>query len=383
MLVDSLAAIALVTWLGILLLPSGPWRTRERLTPVISNDVRPAAADLRSVSVLIPARNEAAAIAGTLGGLTEQGENLEVFLVDDQSDDGTRNAALVANSEFTRPLDLSVIEGKDLPDGWGGKLWALEQGLSRVDREFCLLIDAEIVLAPGVLRTLLEKAKSENLAMVSVMAKLRSENFWEKLLVPPFIFFFKLLYPFASVNEPSRRAAAAAGGCILIRTAVLRSIGGFAAIRDALIDDCMLAARVKHSGHSIWLGLSDSVTSSRAYRSLADFRRMVTRTAFTQLRFSALLLVLVVVIMSVLFIAPFPALAWSSEAWGRAAGAASIAVMSAVYWPTIRFYRLSPVWVLTLPLAAVLFLAMTVESAWQFWRGVTARWKGRAYTFRS
>jgi len=379
-LVDILAATALAVWLAVFLLPSGSWRTRERLTPIASPDQ--GEFDLGAVSVLIPARNEADEIARTLEGLTHQGANLEVFVIDDQSDDGTGETARAANAEFTRPLNLTVIEGQALPSGWGGKLWALEQGFSYVERKYCLLIDAEIVLAPGVLEALLKKAESENLAMVSVMAKLRCRSFWEKLLVPPFIFFFKLLYPFTLVNDSNSGRAAAAGGCILIRREALREIGGFAAIRDALIDDCTLAARVKHAGHSIWLGLSESVTSSRRYRSLADFRRMVTRTAFTQLHYSTVLLVLVVAIMIVLFIAPLLALVWPSETWGRVAGAATIAIMSAVFWPCIRFYRLSPLWALTLSFAAVLFLAMTIESALQYWRGVTARWKGRTYTLR-
>jgi len=380
MLVDVLAAAALAAWLGVLLLPSAPWRTRERL--VVSARLPggdPDQVDLSNVTVLIPARNESAEIAATLRGLTGQGKHLEVFVIDDQSDDGTAESARRANAEFAEPLDLRLIDGRDLPPGWGGKLWALDQGLARVERDFCLLLDAEIVLDAGVIGTLLRKADKENRAMVSVMARLRCDNGWEKLLVPPFIFFFKLLYPFAKVNNPHRRTAAAAGGCILIETEVLRGIGGFAAIRDALIDDCTLAARVKQSGRSIWLGLSDSVTSGRAYPDLRSFRNMVTRTAFTQLRYSAVLLGVVVAVMAVVFIAPLLALAASSGPVGVAAGAGAYAAMSAAYWPTIRFYRLSALWVFTLPVAGVLFLAMTVESALRYWRGVTAEWKGRTY----
>lgn len=379
MLVDVLAVVALAAWLGVLLLPSAPWRTRERLVLESRASRDSARVDLSGVTVLIPARNEVREIGATLRGLTRQGENLEVFVIDDQSDDGTAESALRANAEFAEPLDLRLIDGRDLPSGWGGKLWALEQGLASVERDFCLLLDAEIILAPGSIGALLRKADSEDRAMVSVMARLRCENVWEKLLVPPFIFFFKLLYPFAKVNDPRRRTAAAAGGCILINTEVLRGIGGFAAMRDALIDDCTLAARVKRADHRIWLGLSDSVTSARAYPGFKDFRTMVTRTAFTQLHYSVVLLGLVVVVMAVVFIVPLLALAASSSPWGVAAGAAAFAAMSAAYWPTIRFYRLAAPWIFTLPVAGVLFLAMTVESAFRYWRGVTAEWKDRTY----
>jgi hopene-associated glycosyltransferase HpnB len=329
--------------------------------------------------VLIPARNESAEIGATLEGLTRQGKNLEVIVIDDQSDDGTAESARQTNRGLVQPLALTVVAGQELPPGWGGKLWALEQGLARVERDYCLLLDAEIMLDAGVLSALLRKAEDENRALVSVMARLRCQSFWERLLVPPFIFFFKLLYPFASVNDSRRRTAAAAGGCILVRTEALRSIGGFAAIRDALIDDCALAARVKSAGHSIWLGLSESVASSRSYPELASFRRMVTRTAFTQLHYSAVLLGLVVAVMAIVFLAPLLAILASSRPWGVAAGFAALAAMSAAYWPTIRFYRLPILWVFTLPAASVLFLAMTLESGFRYWRGVTAEWKGRTY----
>jgi hopene-associated glycosyltransferase HpnB len=376
MLAGLPAAVALAAWVAVLLLPSKPWRTRERLEPADASSGRAA---FDRVTVLIPARNEAAAIGETLAALARQSPQIKVVVVDDQSDDGTAQAARDANDALARPLDLEIVEGRALPAAWGGKLWALEQGLERAERDYCLLLDAEIVLAPGILQALLLKAIDENRAMVSIMAKLRCETFWEKLLVPPFIFFFKLLYPFASVNDPRAKTAAAAGGCILIETRVLRAIGGFAVIRDALIDDCALAARVKRAGHSIWLGLSESVTSSRAYPDLASFRRMVTRTAFTQLRFSFWLLVLVVLLMQAVFVAPIMGLALSSAAWGRLAGVGALLAMFAVYWPTVRFYGLAPVWIATLPAAAMLFLAMTVESALRYWRGVKAEWKGRRY----
>lgn len=371
MLVQVLGACALAAWLAVLLLPSRPYGTRERLEPSATDP------DLGDVTVLIPARNEAAAIGATLEALGQQGRGLSVVVVDDQSDDATADVVQAEANRFA--LDLTLLEGKPLPEGWGGKLWALQQGLDAADREFCLLLDAEIVLAPGMIAALRDKARAEGRAIVSIMAKLRSEGFWERLLAPPFVFFFKLIYPFARVNDPRDGAAGAAGGCLLIETRVLRDLGGFEAIRDALIDDCSLAALAKRAGHSIWLGLSASVVSLRRYESLASFRRMVTRTAFTQLRYSTLLLVLVCVLMLIVFVAPIASLMLATEAWGRAAAAGALVAMCLAYWPTIAFYRLPAAWVVALPLAAALFLAMTIESALNYWRGVRAVWKGRAY----
>jgi hopene-associated glycosyltransferase HpnB len=380
MLVGWLAATALAAWLGVLLLPSRPWATRERIDPA-GADLDEA--DLGCVAVLIPARNEAASIPATLTALSRQGSNLAVIVIDDQSDDATATTAKAANAALAEPLALEIVDGRPLPAGWGGKLWALEQGLERVGREYCLLLDAEIALEPGMILALLDRARSARRDLVSVMAKLRCATFWERLLVPPFIFFFKLIYPFANVNARQRRTAAAAGGCVLIRTAVLRDVGGFAAIRDALIDDCTLAARVKEAGHAIWLGLSEGVASTRAYPKLASFRRMVTRTAFTQLHYSGLLLICVCCLMLLVFLIPWIVLATGPGLSARLCGGGAIVVMTAVYWPTVRFYRLPIVWALTLPLAGLLFVAMTVESALNYWRGVRAEWKGRTYAARS
>lgn len=377
MLVAWLAAIAAAAWLAVLLLPSRPWQTRERLAP------RPdAMANPGAVTALVPARDEADTVGATLAGLAAQGPGLAVVLVDDQSQDGTAGAARAANAALAVPLALTVVAGRPLPDGWGGKLWALEQGLEHVQTPYCLLLDAEIALAPGVIAALLDRTAGGERALVSVMAKLRCESFWERLLVPPFIFFFKLLYPFARVNAKGSRTAAAAGGCILIETRVLREIGGFAPFRDALIDDCALAGRVKRAGHGIWLGLSDAVTSARAYPDLASFRRMVARTAFTQLRYSASLLVLVGALMLVVFVLPWLAIASGPGLQARLSGALAILLMAAAYWPTVAFYRLPLLWTLTLPVAGVLFLMMTLESAVRYWRGVRAEWKGRTYAAR-
>jgi hopene-associated glycosyltransferase HpnB len=272
-----------------------------------------------------------------------------------------------------------VIRGAPLPAGWGGKLWALEQGRTRVTRPYTLLLDADIELEPGLLAALRRKAEESGARLVSVMALLRCSCPWEKLLVPPFVFFFKLLYPFARVNAAGVATAAAAGGCILIETAVLRGIGGFAAIRSALIDDCSLAACVKNNGHRIWLGLSRAVVSRRAYANLDGFWQMVSRTAYTQLGYSPVLLLVVTTIMVTIFLGPYiaPWLGAGPAAW--VLSLAAVAGMTVAYAPTVRFYRLHWGWVFTLPIAGVLFLAMTWSSALNYWRGVRAEWKNRAY----
>jgi hopene-associated glycosyltransferase HpnB len=331
--------------------------------------------NLSQVHVLIPARNEADGIARTLRGLAVQGANLRVTVVDDQSSDAT--AAIAADAAGT--LDLDVVRGEPLPPGWGGKLWALEQGLRQVERPYTLLLDADIELAPGLISALREQMHSSGARLVSVMALLRCLSFWERLLVPPFVYFFKLIYPFASANNPRSRVAAAAGGCIFVETAVLRDVAAFGALRDALIDDCTLAALVKRSGYAIWLGLSHSVSSQRQYANLGSFSQMVSRTAFTQLRYSTVLLMLVTLLMLLLFVLPIVGLVAVPSVLGIWIASLTLAAMAVSYLPTVRFYGLPAIWTLTLPIAAALFLVMTWQSAIAYWRGRRAEWKERVY----
>jgi hopene-associated glycosyltransferase HpnB len=372
------SAFALFAWVAVLLLPWQAHRLRERL------EAEPAAegADLAEVCVLIPARDEAVVIARTVAALKRQGHGLAVVVVDDQSSDGTAEVcARAAVDAPGAPIDLRVIAGAPLPAGWAGKLWALEQGLAGVRRPFVLLLDGDIELAPGMAPALLRVARSRGAGLVSIMAELRCTTLWERLLTPPFVFFFKLLYPFALANDPMRRTAAAAGGCMLVRTAELRALGGFAAIRGALIDDCTLAAELKKHGSSIWIGMSRSVRSLRAYGGLADFWRMVSRTAFTQLRYSTGWLLATTVLLAVtLLLPPLAGLTGLFAPSGAALlGALAWLAASAAYWPTVRFYRLPALWTLTLPAAAALFLAMTWDSALNYWRGTRATWKNRSY----
>jgi hopene-associated glycosyltransferase HpnB len=376
-LLIACSGFALLAWLGVLLAPHQPHRLRERLEA----DER-APTDLRAVAVLIPARNEADVIGRTVASLGVQGEGLTAIVVDDQSEDGTAAVATAAAAAAPAAIDLRVVRGQPLPAGWAGKLWALEQGLALVDRPFVLLLDADIELAPRLIPTLLRAAEHRGASLVSIMAELSCRSLWEKLLTPAFIFFFKLLYPFAWSNDPRRRTAAAAGGCMLVRTAVLRETGGFAAIRGALIDDCTLAAALKRARPPIWLGMSRSVRSVRAYTTLGDFWAMVSRSAFTQLRYSTALLLVTTALMLVVLLAPVVGVAVAPFHGGTAlallAGAAWLA-MGFAYLPMVRFYRLGIGWALTLPLAAALFLAMTWSSALGYWRGSHGGWKNRRY----
>lgn len=368
--------LSLAIWVAILLLPWQPHRTRERF------ETSAGPSDLSDLTVLVPARNEAENVGAALEALGRQGEGLLVRVIDDESTDATADIVAVACAELAARRDASLtvelVRGRPLPPGWGGKLWALQQGLEGLERPYTLLLDADIEIDDGFLPGLVELAKRERLQLVSIMARLRCRSFWERLLVPPFIFFFKLLYPFALVNSTRSRIAAAAGGCMLIETRALGSVGGFEPIRGALIDDCSLARLLKRRGLKLWLGLSRSVRSRRRYARLGDFWQMVSRTAFTQLRYSALLLVATTAIMLLVFAAPVASLFLPDTA-AVAAACLALAAMSLSYLPVVRFYELPLVWVLTLPVAAALFLAMTWTSAMNYWQGTRAQWKDRSY----
>jgi hopene-associated glycosyltransferase HpnB len=366
--------VALLAWLGLLLSPHLPHRVRERL------DADPDADDdLSTVTVLVPARDEAELIGRTIAALGVQGRALDVVVIDDQSGDDTRGAALRAAAPN---MTLRVIAGQPLAQGWAGKLWALEQGLAAVERPYTLLLDADIELGSGLLPALLTAARERDATLVSLLAELHCATLWEKLLSPAFVFFFKLLYPFAWSNDARRTTAAAAGGCMLVRTDVLRQIGGFASIRGALIDDCTLAAALKRQRPPIWLGMSRSVRSLRVYGALGDFWSMVSRSAFTQLRYSVWWLLVATALMAVTLLAPVAGVAVAiiaAEPRLALLAAGAWLAIAAAYWPVVSFYRLPATWALTLPVAAALFLAMTWSSALRYWRGTRASWKARDY----
>lgn len=370
-----LAVPAAVMWFGLWLAPWRPWSIREQLEPTgFGPNQQGGSGDMGQVTVLIPARNEAEVIQQTLDSLQAQGTGLKIVVIDDQSDDGTGDIA-------RRYPNVEVISGKALPKGWAGKLWALEQGKGRVTTSMTLLLDADIALEPGLLSALLAHKRATGAHFVSLMADLRRTSFWDRLLLPAFVYYFKLIYPFAVSNSPSKWVAAAAGGCVLVDTAALHKVDAFECLKDALIDDCTLARRIKDGGHKTWIGLSRGVISLRPYGTLKSVHDMVARSAFTQLRYSNLLLLLVTALFAMAYWLPLVALAQGSE--GSWLAAAALAAMCLAYVPTLHYYGLSPVWALASPLIGALYLAMTWSSAIRSWRGVRSKWKNRTYEVHS
>ncbi len=368
-----LALPGLIMWGLILCLPWRLWSTREAFDADASNK-----ANLTQITVLIPARNEAEVIAETLASLKTQDELLKIVLIDDQSDDDTSNIARQADLK-----NLNIITGEPLPEGWSGKLWALEQGRKYADTEIILLLDADITLAPGIVAGLLQKLNAEKLELVSLMAFLRMNTFWEICLMPAFIYFFKLLYPFHLSNASpdkvfSKHVAAAAGGCILLRKEALEKIGGFTALKDSFIDDCTLARKIKTSGGQIWIGLTHSVLSHRRYESLQTIWDMVARTAYTQLHYSPLLLALCTLVMIFIFVLPLACLFLPSLI-SKAMALLTTSIMVATYLPTLKFYNRSPAWASILPLIGITYLLMTWTSALRHIIGSGVSWKKRQY----
>ena len=358
----------LLIWLAILLLPCRPWSTRETLDSQSTENL-----DLSNITVLIPARDETETIAKTLAALKKQGNGLNIILVDDQSTDDTVEKALAVNLN-----NLHIVTGKPLPEGWSGKLWALEQGRQLIKTPYLLLLDADIFLKPGLIPTLIKKIQKDNIKMLSLMAHLKMESSWEKGLMPAFIFFFKLLYPFRLSNKSNSSIAAAAGGCILLEANVLEKLGGFNCIKDALIDDCSLAKKVKQGGHTIWLGLTHSADSIRPYNSLSMIWQMVTRTAYTQLAYSPLLLLLCTILMIAAFALPLVAL-FQTQIDLIILGLVIIGIQVICYLPTLRYYSMNPLYSLSLPLVGTLYLIMTWCSAFHYYFGKGAFWKDRHY----
>lgn len=367
----ALAALALAVWLYLILLHGRFWSAGPVLAPAI-----PAIpASHPAVAIVVPARDEAEVIADALRSLLAQdyAGPFRVILVDDGSTDGT--------GAIARALDdarLTVLTGAPRPPGWSGKLWAVQQGLQQAkDAELVLLTDADILHDPRHLSALVAKAEAERLDMASEMVELACDSMAERALVPAFVFFFQLLYPFYWVNDSRRATAAAAGGTILIRQRALHRTGGVEVVRGALIDDVALATAVK-AGGPIWLGHSALARSVRPYPGFADIWRMVARTAYVQLRFSPLLLVGTTAGMALTWLLPL-ALALFGTGWAQAMGIATWVLMTASYLPTLRRFRRSPLWALALPLIAAFYMAATIGSAVNHHTGRGVAWKGRAY----
>ncbi|MFK0195529.1 glycosyltransferase [Kitasatospora sp. NPDC090308] len=373
------SVVSLLAWVWLAVGHGGFWRTDQRL-PRGSGE--PGA--WPSVVVLVPARDEAAVLPVSLPSLLAQEYpgRARVVLVDDHSTDGTGELARELAGRVGG-LELAVTTPPALPAGWTGKLWALRHGVGQAgDAEWLLLTDADIAHRPGSLRALVAAGEGGGLDLVSQMARLRVASGWERLIVPAFVYFFAQLYPFRRANRPGSRTAAAAGGCSLVRRAALERAGGVAAIRGAVIDDVSLARAVKRTGGRTWLGLADRVDSVRPYTGPGPLRRMVSRSAYAQLRYSPLLLAGTVAGLALVYLVPPVAAVAGAAAgawWTAGAGLAAWAVMAGTYAPMLRYYR-QPVFAAPLlPFTALLYLLMTVDSAVQHWRGRGAAWKGRTY----
>ncbi|MFD7731413.1 glycosyltransferase [Kitasatospora phosalacinea] len=373
------SVVSLLVWVWLALCHGGFWRTDQRL-PRGSGEP----ASWPSVVVLVPARDEAEVLPVSLPSLLAQEYpgRARVVLVDDHSTDGTGGLAREL-ARRTGGLELAVTTPPPLPEGWTGKLWALRHGVEQApDAEWLLLTDADIAHRPGSLRALVAAGEGGGLDLVSQMARLRVATRWEKLVVPAFVYFFAQLYPFRRSNRPRSRTAAAAGGCSLVRRSALERAGGVAAIRGAVIDDVSLARAVKRTGGRTWLGLADLVDSVRPYPGLGPLWRMVSRSAYAQLRYSPLLLTGTVAGLALVYLVP-PVAALAGAAagarWTAGAGLAAWAVMTGTYLPMLRYYRQPAAAAPLLPFTALLYLLMTVDSAVQHWRGRGAAWKGRTY----
>ncbi|VAV91636.1 hypothetical protein MNBD_ALPHA08-1191 [hydrothermal vent metagenome] len=356
-------AFVTVIWLGLAFFWHGFWRVDQRL-PLAPEPL----ASYPSVTAIIPARNEQETIATSVGQLHGQEYNgdFSIIVANDSSTDKTREVLLGLQSETA---NLAIVDTEPLPSGWVGKMWALHSGIKQAETakpDYYWLSDADIAHQPGVLNSLVAHAEMGNLALVSQMVALRCTTFWEKLLVPAFIFYFTLIYPFRAINNPDSAIAGAAGGSILIRRDALERIGGIETLKGAIIDDCTLAKLIKQSGGKIWLGFGERSRSLRGYDQLSDFWQMVQRSAYTQLKFSPILLFIAVAGIAVSHVLPVTILCLPA-----------LIVMAAIYWPTVRFYGLSPLWVLTLPIAAVLFGAMTISSALAYHLGWSNQWRNR------
>jgi len=389
------AAVSLAAWIFLLVARGFYWRTALSMNTAEMAAEAGAPREWPSVWAVVPARNEADVLPRTLRTLLSQayaGE-FHVVLVDDHSTDGTAEVAARVASDMGRADRLRVVRADSLPPGWAGKVWAMQNGLRHVPdgAQYVLFTDADISHPPTSVQALVARAERDRMDLVSLMVRLRAESAWEKLLIPAFVYFFAKLYPFAWVSHSRRRTAAAAGGCVLVRRRLLPTPPGLDAIRDAVIDDCALARLVAERGGRLWLGLGDDVVSVRAYGTLGEIWRMIARTAFVQLRFSAWILAGTVVGMLLLYAVP-PAAAITGLVGLLAGtpgslaalclGGLAYAILAATFVPMLRWYRLSPARSALLPLAGVLYTLMTLDSARRFWLRTGDHWKGRPYEMR-
>jgi hopene-associated glycosyltransferase HpnB len=371
-----LSGLVLGIWVYLLLLHGRYWLERPRKPPGEAPKHWP------EIAAIVPARNEAPVVGEAVRSLLRQDYpgKLRIILVDDQSSDGTADVARHAASEIGGADRVLVIPGKGLPDGWTGKMWAVHQGCLELERfsagaKYIWLTDADIAHEPDNLRGLVARAERGNLVLTSLMARLKTDTLAERALIPTYVYFFQMLYPFSWVNDSRRKMAGAAGGCMLVQRKALKAAGSIAAIKGALIDDCALGKALKRQG-PIWLGLADGVKSLRGYPAWSDIWRLIVRSAFTQLRHSLLMLAACVIGMALAFLAP-PLLAVQHDLGVRVFGLVAWALMTLSYLPTLFHYGQPGWWAPLLPLTALFYLAATIDSARRHLMGRGGEWKGR------
>ncbi len=373
-LATSVAALTAVIWSYLALARGAFWRI-QGAEPEATGKTGFSG----SVAAVVPARNEAELIGPVVTSLLNQCVAMAVLLVDDESADGTADVARRAAEKAGKADALTVIQSKPLPAGWTGKLWAMHQGIERargLNPTWLMLTDADVLHDPETVANLGRIASQGDYDLVSFMVKLHRESLAEKLLIPAFVYFFFMLYPPAWIRNPRLSTAGAAGGCMLVKAETLERAGGLEAIRGALIDDCSLAGLLKQHGGRLWLGLTDRSQSLRRHKTFSDVERMVSRTAFNQLKHSSLLLTGTIAGMVITYLVP-PLLLLTPNRLAIFMGAAAWAVMTLTYSTIVRYYRLNPAWALTLPLAALFYLGATVHSAVKYWTGSGGDWKDR------
>jgi hopene-associated glycosyltransferase HpnB len=385
----TIATLSLIIWIFLLLFWGQFWQADQRLE--LNNIDLPS---YPSICAIIPARNEADVLPVSLKSLLNQDYlgQFSIILIDDQSTDKTAEVAQEIANHLNQSDRLNIISGQPLPVGWSGKLWAMEQGIQAaksqgLSPDYFLFTDADIEHHSTNLKELVTKSEKENLALTSLMVLLRCDSFWEKFLIPAFVFFFQKLYPFPWVNNPQKKMAAAAGGCILLRRDRLEEIGSIPSLREALIDDCTLAQKIKglstpENPKAIWLGLTEKTKSLRPYDSLDTIWNMIARTAYTQLNYSLLLLLGTILGMSLVYLAAPVILLLGFYLESRnliIVSSLTWVLMAIAYLPTLRLYKLSPLWSLSLPIIALFYNLMTIDSAVRHWRGKGGGWKGRVY----
>ena len=378
-----IAALSCGAWVYLLVGRGGFWRAAEHdnatLQPPRHFDRWPR------VVAVVPARNEADVIGENVASLLRQNYpgKLSIVVVDDDSADCTGGVAEGAAISGAAADRVTVVAAPRLTVGWSGKLSAINHGIahaqspSREPPDYLLLTDADISFANDAVTQLVLRALRDNLVLTSLMATLRCESIAERALIPAFVFFFQMLYPFPWVKRVERATAAAAGGCMLVHFQSLEAAGGIVAIRNQIIDDCALARLLKKRG-PIWLGLTRRVKSLRAYRTVGDIRRMVSRSAYAELRYSPTILACTVAAMTLIYLMP-PIFALFGNGIPRLLGALAWIAMALAFVPTLHVYHASPLWSGALPLIAAAYLVFTVDSAWQHARGKGGLWKGRTY----